>query len=82
MVEDAGTGRRGHIRIEHFVTDPIAYPNWDCIDTVMHQDAEGNPHIYSSKPPLLATLYAGPYWVVYKIGGHSRHAGDTGDESV
>jgi hypothetical protein len=50
------------------VADPITNPNWDCIDAVMHQDAAGAPHIYSSKPPLLATLYAGPYWVVCKIG--------------
>ena len=58
----------GTFAIEDFVADPIANPNWDCIDMVMHLDAAGAPHLYSSKPPLLATLYAGPYWVACKIG--------------
>jgi hypothetical protein len=49
------------------IDDIIAEPNWDTIDMVKHKDAEGNWHLYSSKPPLLATLYAAPYWVVYQI---------------
>ncbi len=58
---------RGTYAVEQYVTDPTSYPNWDSIDLVMHQDAEGNPHLYSSKPPLLATLYAGPYWAICRI---------------
>jgi hypothetical protein len=57
----------GTYAIEPYLTDPKTYPNWDCIDVVMHTDAAGAPHLYSSKPPLLATLYAAPYWVIYKI---------------
>jgi hypothetical protein len=63
---------RGTYSIEQYVTDPLTYPNWDTIDLVMHQDAEGNAHLYSSKPPLLATLYAGPYWVIYKVSAAIR----------
>lgn len=33
---------------------------WDTIDMVMHDG-----HLYSSKPPLFATLVAGEYWVLY-----------------
>jgi hypothetical protein len=49
------------------IDDIIAEPNWDTIDMVKHKDDEGQWRVYSSKPPLLATLYAAPYWVVYKI---------------
>ncbi|MEX2139701.1 MAG: hypothetical protein WD894_10595 [Pirellulales bacterium] len=48
------------------IDDVIAEPNWDTIDMVKHRDAEGEWHLYSSKPPLLATLYTVPYWVVYR----------------
>ena len=34
-------------------------PNWDTIDMVKHK---ADDHLYSSKPPLLATLIAGEYW--------------------
>ena len=34
--------------------------NWDTIDMVKHDD-----HYYSSKPPLLPTMMAGVYWVLY-----------------
>jgi hypothetical protein len=57
----------GTYAIDRYVTDPKTYPNWDTIDMVMHPDAAGVPHLYSSKPPLLATLDAGPYWVIYKV---------------
>ncbi len=33
---------------------------WDTIDMVMHDG-----HLYSSKPPLFATLVAGEYWLLY-----------------
>lgn len=33
---------------------------WDTIDMVKH-----NGHLYSSKPPLFATLVAAEYWVLY-----------------
>ena len=63
---------QGTYAIDRYVTDPKTYPNWDTIDMVMHPDPAGTPHLYSSKPPFLATLYAGPYWLIYKISGAIR----------
>lgn len=42
----------------------IEEPLWDTIDMVKHDG-----HLYSSKPPLLATLAAGPYWVIHRLTG-------------
>ncbi len=39
-------------------------PNWDTIDKVYHDG-----HYYSSKPPLLATILAGEYWVYQQLTG-------------
>lgn len=44
----------------------IQNPNWDTIDMVKHDG-----HLYSSKPPLLATMMAGVYWVIYHSTGLS-----------
>jgi len=44
----------------------IQDPNWDTIDMVKHDG-----HLYSSKPPLLATLMAGIYWAIYHLTGLS-----------
>jgi hypothetical protein len=46
-------------------------PGWDTIDMVKHKDRNGEWHLYSSKPPLLATLYAGPYWVIHRTTGYT-----------
>ena len=54
-------------------------PGWDSIDVVKHglKDEVWNPanpssgYLYSSKPPLLPTLMAGPYWVLYHVFGLS-----------
>ncbi|HEX7378450.1 MAG TPA: hypothetical protein VF278_15130 [Pirellulales bacterium] len=57
------------------IDEIVRQPNWDTIDMVKHDDL-GRPapaaeegHLYSSKPPLLATLMAGPYWLVHKLTG-------------
>ncbi len=42
----------------------IQEPNWDTIDMVKHRG-----HLYSSKPPLMATVMAGVYWPVYRLSG-------------
>jgi len=47
----------------------IAEPNWDTIDMVKHRDRDGEPHLYSSKPPLLPTLIAGQYWLIHQVTG-------------
>ena len=53
-----------------FAIDEIAAePGWDTIDAVVHPDATGKLRLYSSKPPLLAVLCAGPYWLVHKATG-------------
>jgi MFS family permease len=46
-------------------------PTWDTIDMVQHQGRDGKDHRYSSKPPLLATLLAGEYWLIHRITGLS-----------
>jgi hypothetical protein len=38
----------------------IQQRNWDTIDMVQH-----GGHLYSSKPPLFATVMAGVYWPIY-----------------
>jgi len=57
--------------IDQIVTDPAQAKSWDTIDMVKHKGWDGQGHLYSSKPPLLATLIAGPYWVIYKTTGLS-----------
>jgi hypothetical protein len=42
----------------------IEEPKWDTIDMVKHDG-----HLYSSKPPLLPTLVAIPYWLIHRMTG-------------
>jgi hypothetical protein len=44
-------------------------PTWDTIDMVQHEGQDGKLHRYSSKPPLLATLLAGEYWLINRVTG-------------
>jgi hypothetical protein len=60
---------KGTYAIDDYVADPKAYPGWDTIDMVMHRDRTGTAHLYSSKPPLLATIYAGLYWAIVRTTG-------------
>ena len=48
------------------VIDRKTSPGWDTIDKVRRND-----HFYSSKPPLLSTLMAAEYWVIYHATGKS-----------
>jgi hypothetical protein len=57
------------------IDDVVSQPGWDTIDMVKHDD-DGNPapgpddgHLYSSKPPLLATILAGEYWIINRLTG-------------
>lgn len=53
-----------------FEIDPLLEePTWDTIDMVQHPNREGEPRQYSSKPPLLMVLLAGPYWAITQISG-------------
>ena len=56
---------RGSFAIEELVTEP----GWDTIDAVVHPGADGRLHLYSSKPPLLPVLLAGPYWLAHRMTG-------------
>src|SRR3954464_14993190 len=47
----------------------VGHPTWDTIDMVQHKGRDGKPHLYSSKPPLLATILAGEYWLIHSFGG-------------
>jgi cytochrome c biogenesis factor len=42
---------------------------WYTIDLVQHRGTDGKLHFYSSKPPLLPTLYAGVYYAVRGVTG-------------
>ncbi|MDR3110757.1 MAG: hypothetical protein LBU65_13900 [Planctomycetaceae bacterium] len=45
---------------------------WDTIDMVKHKlpgDIKGDGYLYSSKPPLLVTLMAIPYYAIYHGSG-------------
>jgi hypothetical protein len=57
----------GTYEIDNFFREP----RWDTIDMVSHIGRDGERHYYSSKPPLLATLLAGEYWVIHKLTGHT-----------
>lgn len=47
----------------------IGLPNWDSIDKVQHRGRDDQLHLYSSKPPLLSTLVAVPYWCIHRLTG-------------
>lgn len=42
---------------------------WNTIDMVQHKNRDGEPRLYSSKPPLLITLLAGEYWLLQQLTG-------------
>jgi hypothetical protein len=51
------------------IDNVVAERGWDTIDMVKHPDRDGEEHLYSSKPPLFATLMAGEYWLIHKLTG-------------
>ena len=56
---------RGTFAIEDLVVEP----GWDALDAVVHPDAAGKLHLYSSKPPLLSVIAAAPYWLIHRLTG-------------
>lgn len=42
---------------------------WDTIDKVYHLGPDGKYHYYSSKPPLMACVLAGEYWLIKNTVG-------------
>jgi hypothetical protein len=74
--------RWAHVRslVDHgtFAIDDVIFQDaaqtkrdreWYTIDMVRHKGGDGREHFYSSKPPLLATLVAGQYWVLQRLTG-------------
>lgn len=59
--------------VPYAINRVLAEPGWDTIDMVKHSlpshGPGGQAFLYSSKPPLLPTLMAVPYWILYKISG-------------
>ncbi|MEX0676586.1 MAG: hypothetical protein WD063_05895 [Pirellulales bacterium] len=51
------------------IDDVINERGWDTIDMVKHPGRDGRAHLYSSKPPLFATLMAGQYWIINRLTG-------------
>jgi hypothetical protein len=59
-------------QVDHFqaLRDPKTKRRaWQSIDRVQHRGADGKIHDYSSKPPLLATMFAVVYAVVKSVTG-------------
>ncbi len=59
----------GTYEIDAIITDSTQYPVWNTIDMVKHEGDDGQPHLYSTKPPLFPTLVAGEYWLIKKLTG-------------
>ncbi|MCA9261131.1 MAG: hypothetical protein KDA61_18075, partial [Planctomycetales bacterium] len=61
---------RALVELGQFEIDPLLDVHlWNTIDMVKHTGRDGQPHLYSSKPPLLYVLLAGEYWLVHKATG-------------
>src|SRR5207245_11647290 len=70
---DNGTYAIGHREIDpgtgkYVDRGIIAEDGWKTIDKVLRPDTQ---EFYSSKPPLLATVVAGEYWLLKRVFGWS-----------
>lgn len=68
----ASLAERGTYQIDAWlaIRDPKTNrQTWNTIDLVRHRGDDGKQHYYSSKPPLLTTLYAGIYSVLRALTG-------------
>jgi hypothetical protein len=76
VAAEVGTDKNGKPRYEwvwYAIDKVLAQPGWETIDMVKHSlpshGPGGREYLYSSKPPLLPTLMALPYWVIYMATG-------------
>lgn len=62
---------RSLVELGTYEIDQLALQNtyWDSLDIVRHKNADGEFRFYSSKPPLMATIIAGEYWILNKLTG-------------
>lgn len=51
------------------IEDIVVEKGWHTVDMVCHGGWDGRRHLYSSKPPLFATLIAGEYWIINRLTG-------------
>src|SRR5262249_53665818 len=59
-------GRRERLPDGGYVDRGLVFEDgWKTVDKVLNPDTQ---EFYSSKPPLLATLVAGLYWLLYQLG--------------
>ncbi|MBL8853921.1 MAG: hypothetical protein JNK57_08105 [Planctomycetaceae bacterium] len=58
----------GSYEIDPYTRDPVQARHWNTIDKVVHPGPDGRLHDYSSKPPLLATMVAGVYSALHRVG--------------
>jgi hypothetical protein len=73
------SGKYVKVWVPYAVDKAMETPGWDTIDMVKHAlpDEEFDPadpysgYLYSSKPPLLPSLMAVPYWVWLQLTGLS-----------
>lgn len=57
----------GGYEIERYTQDPITGRFWNTIDKVVHEGRDGRIHEYSSKPPLLATMFAVGFECLHRV---------------
>jgi len=62
---------RSLVELGTYEIDQLALQDtyWDSLDIVRHKNADGEDRFYSSKPPLMATIIAGEYWILHKLTG-------------
>ncbi|MCL2346838.1 MAG: hypothetical protein FWC50_01115, partial [Planctomycetaceae bacterium] len=77
-LRETRTVERNGVTVEEVVPYAIdkitTKKGWDTIDKVCHtlpDDPDGIKYLYSSKPPLLPTVMAIPYWVIYNTTGRT-----------
>lgn len=59
----------GTYEIDQIVANSNERAVWNTIDMVKHIGDDGEPHLYSTKPPLFPTLVAGEYWLIKNLTG-------------
>ncbi|REJ70512.1 MAG: hypothetical protein DWQ31_00780 [Planctomycetota bacterium] len=59
----------GTYQIEQIVANAEERSIWNTIDMIKHRGWDGQPHLYSTKPPLFPTLVAGEYWLIKRLTG-------------
>ncbi len=76
VAAEVGTDKNGkprYVWVWYAIDKVLAQPGWETIDMVKHSlpshGPGGREYLYSSKPPLLPTLMALPYWVIYMATG-------------